>query len=201
MAAKTMRERLLTAEEMVQQDRAMRHDRRHFEALLLSLLQEGETDEAKKCLEERLKDEPRSAARFCENATVNAAISHYAHIAEKKDIAVRASANIPFDPGADEMQLAIAISNLLENAIHACEELPVKERYIEIRAKYKEQLLLEISNPCREKVPLNGEGHPFSSEAGHGVGTKSVLAFVRESGSEIRYIADEHVFRVRMIIN
>ena len=201
MAAKTMRERLLTAEEMVQQDRAMRHDRRHFEALLLSLLQDGETDEAKKCLEERLKDEPRSAARFCENATVNAAISHYAHIAEKKDIAVRASANIPFDPGADEMQLAIAISNLLENAIHACEELPVKERYIEIRAKYKEQLLLEISNPCREKVPLNGEGHPFSTEAGHGVGTKSVLAFVRESGSEIRYIADEHVFRVRMIIN
>ncbi|MCR4590034.1 MAG: GHKL domain-containing protein [Lachnospiraceae bacterium] len=201
MAAKAMKERLLTAEEMVQQDRAMRHDRRHFEALLLSLLEDGKTDEVKKCLEERLAQEPRSAARFCENATVNAAVSHYVSIAERKNIRVDVSMNVPFDPGTDEMQLAIAISNLLENAVHGCEELPEQERFIEISAKYKGQLLLEVANSCAAKVNLDEEGHPYTSEAGHGVGTRSVLAFVEQTGSEIRYIAEDRLFKVRMIIN
>lgn len=200
MAASSMRERLLTAEEMVQQDRAMRHDRRHFEALLMSLLQDGKTDEVRKCLEERLAQEPRSERKFCENTTVNAAITHYASVAERKDIEVTVSANIPSDTGTDEMKLAIVISNLFENAIHACEKMPEKERFINIKAKYKEQLLIEISNSCEKKVALDDEGHPYSTKGGHGIGTKSVLAFVNETGSEIRYIAEEKSFIVRMMI-
>jgi signal transduction histidine kinase len=200
MAAQSMRDRLLTAEELIQQDRAMRHDRRHFEALLMSLMQEGKTEEVKKCLEERLSQEPRSARKFCENTTVNAAITHYVSVAERKNIRVEASTNIPFETGVDEMQLAIVVSNLLENAIHACEELPEDERFIEIKAKYKEQLLLEISNPCDGKVPLDEEGHPYATAGDHGIGTKSVLAFVKQTDSEIRYIAEDKIFKVRMII-
>ena len=200
MAAESMKERLMTTEELMQQDRAMRHDRRHFEALLMSLLRDGKTEEVERCLEERLSLEPRTAARFCENTTVNAAITHYAAVAERKSIDVRASVNIPCDPGVDDMQLAIAISNLLENAIHACEKLPEDERYIEITAKYKEQLLLEIVNPCEGRVPLDEEGHPYSTEWDHGIGTRSVLAFSEQTDSEIRYIAEENVFKVRMII-
>ena len=199
MAAKSMRERLLAEEELVQQDRAMRHDRRHFEALLMSLIQDGKTEEAKKCLEERLSQEPHTAVRYCENTTVNAAITHYISMAERKGIKVKTSANIPFDPGVDEMQLAIAISNLLENAIHACEKLPESERFIEITARYKNQLLLEIVNSCDEKVPLDDEGHPYSNEGDHGIGTRSVLAFVESTGSDIRYVAEDRRFKVRLM--
>ena len=48
IAAKNMKERLQSAETVVQKDRMMRHDRRHFEALLYQLLEDGRTDEAKK---------------------------------------------------------------------------------------------------------------------------------------------------------
>ena len=200
MAAKSMKERLFSAEEMVQQDRAMRHDRRHFEALLMTLLEDGKVDEAKKCLEERLAQEPRSCRHYCENTTVNAAITHYAALAERNNIQMDVSTNIPFNPGVDEMQLAITISNLLENAIHACEKLPENERRIELKAKFKEQLLLEIVNTCEKKVPLDKMGHPFAEEDGHGVGTRSVLAFVDQTNSEIKYIAEDNRFKVRMII-
>jgi len=200
MAAGTMRERLLTAEELMQQDRAMRHDRRHFEALLLSLLRDGKSREAQNCLEERLAQEPRSAARYCENTTVNAAITHYVHNAKSKNIEVIISANIPVALEVDEMQLAIAISNLLENAIHECEKLPENERRIEITAKYKQQLLLEITNTCEGTVPLDDEGHPYSTMDDHGIGTKSVIAFANNTGSEIRYIASDGLFKVQMII-
>lgn len=67
--------------------------------------------------------EPHAYKKYCENTTVNAAIMHYVTMAERNDIKVTVSANIPYNTGADEMQLAIAISNLLENAIHACEKV------------------------------------------------------------------------------
>ena len=201
MAAEAMRERLESTEELVQQDRAMRHDRRHFEALLLSLIQEGKTDEVKRCLEERMAQEPHTVKRYCDNTTVNAAITHYISVAEKNDIKVEVSTNIPSELEVDDMQLAIAISNLLENAIHACEKLPIEDRYISLTAKYKNQLLLEVINSCDGMVTLDDEGHPVTSEDGHGTGTRSVLAFVSQTGSDIKYIAEDNRFKVRMIIN
>ncbi len=200
MAADSMKERLNATEEILSQDRAMRHDRRHFEALLLSLIQDGNVEEARKCLEERLSQEPRSSIRYCENPTVNAALMHYVSVAEKNSIQVKVSANIPYNPGVEEMQLAIAISNLLENAIHACEKLPEAERFIEITARFKQQLLFEIVNSCDGKTELNDEGYPVTSEIGHGIGTRSVLDFVEKTNSDIRYIAEGNRFKVRMII-
>ncbi|SEM36692.1 N-terminal 7TM region of histidine kinase [Butyrivibrio sp. ob235] len=200
MAAGSMRDRLNAAEELISQDRAMRHDRRHFEALVLALIQDGKVDEARKCLEERLSQEPRGSHRYCENTTVNAALMHYVTLAERSDIKVTVSTNIPYKTDVDEMQLAIAISNLLENAIHACEKVPEGERFIEVTAKYKQQLLLEISNSCNERAELDVDGHPVTSEDGHGIGTRSVLDFVKKTNSEIRYVAEDNKFKVRMIV-
>lgn len=200
IAANNMKERLTATEELMSQDRTMRHDRRHFEALLLSLIRDGKTDEARKCLEERLSQEPRSFKRYCENATVNAALMHYVTIAERNSIKVTISTNIPYDPGVDEMQLAIAISNLFENAIHACEKIPEADRFIEITARFKEQLLLEITNSYNGAKVLNEDGYPATKEEGHGIGTRSVLDFVRKTGSEIRYITEDNLFKVRLII-
>ena len=200
MAANSMKERLSATEEILSQDRTMRHDRRHFEALILSLIQDGKVDEARKCLEERMAQEPRASVRYCENATINAAIMHYVTVAQRNNIDVKVAANIPYNPGVDEMQLAIAISNLLENAIHACEKLPEAERFIEVNAKFKEQLLFELVNSCDGKVELDEDGYPVTKEVGHGIGTRSVLDFVQKTNSEIRYIAEDDKFKVRMII-
>ena len=200
MAAKTMKERLQSAETVMQKDRMMRHDRRHFEALLYQLLEDGKTEEAKKYLEERLAMEPKGMQKYCENTTVNAAISHYLSWAKKEGIQTTVSANIPVSLPVDEMELAITISNLLENAVYGCLKLPEAERYLKLTAKYKNQLLLEIENSCEGTVPLNKEGHPFSNENNHGIGTRSVLAFVNKTNSEIQYLAEKKRFRVRMII-
>lgn len=200
LAAKSMKERLQSAEAVMQKDRMMRHDRRHFEALLYRLLEEGKTEEAKKYLTERLAMEPQGVKKYCENTTVNAAISHYISWAEKEGIQTTVSANIPSGLTVDEMELAITISNLLENAVYACRKLPETERYLKLTAKYKKQLLLEIENSCEDTVSLDEDGHPFSNENNHGIGTRSVLAFVNKTDSEILYLAEEKRFRVRMII-
>ncbi|MGN0482504.1 MAG: GHKL domain-containing protein [Lachnospiraceae bacterium] len=200
LAAKSMKERLQSAEAVMQKDKVMRHDRRHFEALLFELLEDGRTEEAKKYLTERLSMESKGVQKYCENTTVNAVISHYISWAEKEDIQTTVSANIPVRLLVDEMELAITISNLLENAVYACMKLPEAERYLKLTAKYKNQLLLEIENSCEGTVSLDEDGHPFSKEKNHGIGTRSVLAFVGKTNSEIQYLAQEKRFRVRMIV-
>ena len=115
----------------------MRHDRRHFEALLYQLLEEGNAEEVKKYLAERLAMEPQPVMRYCENTTVNAAINHYMACAKMEKISMTVFANIPGGLPVDELELAIVISNLLENAINACRKLPETERYVKLTAKYK----------------------------------------------------------------
>lgn len=200
LAAKLMKNRLRSAEAIMQKDRLMRHDRRHFEALLYQLLEEGRVEEAKKYLKERLSMESKGMHNYCENTTVNAVISHYISWAEKEGINTTISANVPSELIVDELELAITISNLIENAINACTKLPDADRYLKLTAKYKNQLLLEIENSCKDKVSLDEEGYPFSNEKNHGTGTRSVLAFVNKTNSEIYYLAEEKRFRVRMII-
>ena len=200
ITAKNMKERLQFTESSIQKDRVMRHDRRHFEALLYQLLEKGNIEEAKKYLGERLAMEPQPVMKYCENTTVNAAISHYMACARMKKIPMTVSANIPIGLSVNELELAIVISNLLENAINACRKLPETGRYVKLTAKYKNQLLLEIENSCDRKVMLDEDGYPFSRDENHGIGTRSVLAFVNKTDSEISYLAEETRFRVRMII-
>ena len=200
IAAKNMKERLQLTESSMQKDRIMRHDRRHFEALLYQLLEEGNIEEAKKYLAERLAMEPQPVMKYCENTTVNAAISHYMACAKMEQIPMTVSANIPSGLSVNELELAIVISNLLENAIKACRKLPETERYVKLTAKYKNQLLLEIENSCDRKVVLDEDGYPFSREEDHGIGTRSVVAFVNKTDSEICYLTEGTRFRVRMII-
>ena len=200
IAAKNMKERLQLTESSMQKDRIMRHDRRHFEALLYQLLEEGNIEEVKKYLAERLAMEPQPVMKYCENTTVNAAISHYMACAKMENIAMTVSANIPSGLSVNELELAIVISNLLENAINACRKLPETDRYLKLTAKYKIQLLLEIENSCDRKVALDEDGYPFSKDENHGIGTRSVLAFVNKTDSEICYLAEGTRFRVRMIL-
>ena len=201
LAAKNMKERLFVTEEFVKSDRKLRHDRRHFEALLMTLLQEGNVDEAKKYLSEQLAEEPRTTKRYCENTTINVALIYYVCAAEKNNIPVETDVCIPSNISMDDLHLGMVVANLMENAINACKKIPQEKRFINIKAIYKEQLLLEIQNSCVSKVPLDENGYPFSNEAGHGIGTKSVVSFVEETGGCIQYESSENTFKVRVILN
>ena len=97
----------------------------------------------------------------------------------------------------------MALSNLMENAIHACEKLdPTHERgqWLCVRAVYTGQLILEVENPYSGEIPLDEKGYPIVREEGHGWGGESVRAFVRENGGELIYQVEKGVFDVRLLI-
>lgn len=200
LSAKAMRSRLKVAEESMEAERIIRHDRRHFEAMLLELMKQGETQKVQELLEQRVNSEPKKTRKWCDNETINATIEHYVSMAEKEYIQVRSSLNIPKELTVDSLQLAIALGNLIENAIHANQKLPVEDRFINLKAICKKQLLISIENACSSDVKLDENGHPFTKKQNHGIGTKSVIAFAEQNDSDVLYSIENGIFTVQMMI-
>ncbi len=201
LSGETMKQRLSFMDGSVGQMRVMQHDQRHLNATLLELIQHDEVENAAALLRQQIAAIPQKPVRYCENITVNAAVSYYAALAEGRRIRCDLRLDIPQKLPLAELALSMALSNLMENAIHACEKrVPPAERYLLVRALYTGQLILEVENPYSGEVLLDENGYPTVREKGHGWGGESVRAFVRENGGELLYQVANGVFNVRLLI-
>ncbi|MEG0378471.1 MAG: GHKL domain-containing protein, partial [Eubacterium sp.] len=198
ISTQMMGERIKSQEELVVMGRRESHDRRHFNHTILELLRQGNEKEAISLLERQDEALPMEKI-FCKNTTVNASITYYARICEKKNIEFSTSLDIPENIMADDVELSFAISNLLENALHAMMGMLNKEkRFISFKAVYNEVLFLSLKNAYEGNVVFDENGYPFSHEEGHGLGTQNVLSFVEKQNGTVEYTAKNGVFEVRM---
>lgn len=201
LAAGNMSQRLKLMEEVSAQNSRAAHDRRHFNNVLLELLERGETDEAAALLQSQNQTTPKISKVYCENPAVNAAVCHYAGLAEQAGIPAEIALDIPDNLNVDALELSMVVSNLMENAIQACERLPKKQTpYLRFTCRSAGRLLLEMENPCAGDTVLDENGYPVAREEGHGIGSKSVLAFAKKYDGELLYKIHNGVFRVRLLV-
>lgn len=85
--------------------------------------------------------------------------------------------SIPEKLPVDEAGLSLVLANALENAIHACKQLPEEQRRIVCRAIHYPRLMIEVVNSCNAPVALDQDGFPTSAQDGHGVGMQSIRSF------------------------
>lgn len=201
LSASSMADRIKLLDEAQNQSRITAHDHRHFNNTILELLEQQKTKEAIAFLRLQSSLKPTMIKDYCENTVVNAAVCYYARMAEEKGITTEISLDIPDLIQVNSLELAMVLSNLMENAIHACEILENgRERIICFSCRHVGRLLLEIRNPCEGSVALDENGCPVASESGHGMGTKSVRAFAAKNDAELLYHVADGDFRVRMLI-
>lgn len=200
MATLGLEQRIEMMDEYAKKLRVMNHDRRHFNAVLLEMLNQGEVEEAKKLLEKETYRVPKPIRKWCENETVNVAIGHYLSMAEEKGISLISRIDIPKEIEYDTIGLSMMLGNLIENAIHACQQIDHEEKVIVIKVIHQGQFIIEIENSCVKKVELDKNGYPTTKKMNHGYGTKSVVAFVKENNGEILYSTKENRFSVRIIL-
>lgn len=201
LSAHAMEGRIQMLDEAQQKSRIEIHDRRYFNHTLLELLEQHKTEDAIDFLKQQSASEPAKIRNCCENTIVNAAVCYYVGLAESHHIPIDMNLDIPGTLSIDSLELAMVLSNLMENAIHACVALEKgKERYIRLTCHHVGRLVLEISNPCDESVSLDAWNHPIAIEKGHGAGTKSILAFAKQHDAEVFYQVVGGVFRVRLLI-
>lgn len=201
LAADGMAERLKLMEEASAQNSRTAHDRRHFNNVLLELLEHGQAAEAATLLQSRNQSEPKEGRAYCENPAVNAAVCHYASIAEQYGINADIVLDVPSKLSVNALELSMAVSNLMENAIKACLNMPEGTTpYIRFNCCNAGRLLIEMENPCVRDVKLDQSGNPIASGEGHGIGSRSVAAFANKYDGELMYKAENGIFRVRLIV-
>ena len=192
--------RLSLMDESVRQMSIVQHDRRHLGNTLLSLLAEGETDKAVDLIRRQSESLPKKPRSYCQNVPVNAAVSYYADLADQRGVSCDIRLDIPKTISIDELSLAMAVSNLMENAVNAVSALSVERRKLHFSAAYTGQLVMEISNPYEGAAELDADGIPISRTEGHGRGSQSVAEFVSRCGGELVYETGGGVFTVRIMI-
>ena len=201
LAAGNMSRRLELIEEVSAQNSRAAHDRRHFNNVLLELLEQGKPGEAAALLQTQNQAAPKINKVYCENAVVNAAVCHYASLANEAGILEEIVLDVPRDLSVDALELSMAISNLMENAIQACTMLSKNQApYLRFTCRSMGRLLLEIENPCTESTVLDEGGYPIACEKDHGIGSKSVIAFAKKYDGELLYKIEKNVFRVRLLV-
>ena len=118
---------------------------------------------------------------FSHAPLVNAALSIYFKRAEEVGIKIRHKIDLPATFSTDESDLAVLLSNLLENAITASKRQPPSARELSIIIRnVGGQYVLEISNRYDFPIKLGANGLPYSTEIGHGLGMISLAAFAKK---------------------
>ncbi len=200
-AAATMGERLALMDQVAQQQSIASHDRRHFNSMILRLLEQEETEEAILSLKQQDAVAPAQGTIYCRNKAVQAVTAYHVEPAKSKGIRCEVDLDVPASLPFDSVELALVVANLLENAIEAVSSLPgERERYIRFTCLRRGRLILAINNPCAPQTKLGPDGLPQALKSGHGIGTRSVVAFAAKHQAELLYTIEEGIFSVRLLI-
>lgn len=166
-------------EEANQKMAVIRQDIRSYNQRLSTLLKAKKNEKALQLItqcDEHIQQ--TTIQSFCKNPIINAALSLYINKAKQEQVPVEYKIDLPTAMEVDENELAILLSNLLENAFQASYKQPEGKRSIKIITRMKDaQLVLSVGNRFDGKVTLGEDKLPVTNRNGHGLGMRSLALF------------------------
>ena len=188
---------LKTARENELTSKTIRHDFRHHNQNLESMLKKGEVEEALSYLKQY--NDSLDAARlndFCPNITVNAILNSFYTKAQKNGISVSVAADVKEKTAISDMDFVAVLSNLLENAINGCIECKsAGDIEVNIRT-VADKTVIVCSNPCIQDISI--ENNMIKNR---GIGIAGMLSAIRKYGGDIKYSYDSGRLTVCIILN
>lgn len=133
---------------------------------------------------------------FCRSPLINAALSMYSRRAETFAIKTSFKVDLPEKFSTDESELAVVISNLLENAIIASKKNPPSEREISLTLRNNGgQNVLEVTNRFDFPIPVGENGLPCTKRIGHGLGMASLEIFANKNDAFVDFSHEDGIVR------
>ncbi len=191
---------ILTSEERL---KILRHDIRHFSIIMNTCLKDGAMEDAKHLLsgleDALLKSE---TPHYCQNYIINSVLTYYLDAAKNEGIQVQADFTVPPKDTIDSTSFSVVLANALDNALVACRNESI-ERCIKLKSRMNgSQYLMEIANTCSTDIVFDEDGLPISQKGiEHGIGTKSILSFARQTHSSVIFRQEHGQFILQMITN
>ena len=176
--------------------RRIRHDRRQHAQVVLGLLNQGKTDEARSYMKDYADSmEADTQPPLCGNFVADALCRRYETLARQAGIDVELVAALPEDAGARGSDLAVFLGNLWENAAAAL-RAEEKRRYIRLQIEDGDgRILIRMENSYGGEIGVE-EGRFLSTKPGRnnaeGIGIASVRAVAARYGgmADFTYTGD-----------
>ena len=171
---------------------------------LENLINAGKTAEAMEFIGRQVKilDSTR-IKQYSKLPLINAAISVYFRRAENFGIKTISKVDLPEKILTDESELAVLVSNLLENAIAASlkqKNSSPREISIILRS-IGGQNVLEIENRYDLPIKLGENGLPYTTKIGHGLGMSSLEMFAKKYNAFVDFSQENGFVRVNLYWN
>lgn len=139
-------------------------------------------------------------AVYTRNRSVDAVIAPLAQLAQEKNIEMEWKGILPEEINVSIFDLCTIISNLLKNAIEACEKIPEgQERRIETKVgSYNGQIFITIRNTVANEVVIENQKLKTSKKdkENHGIGSQNVKEAVEKYDGIIVYECENGWFIV-----
>ncbi len=176
---------------MMEKNRIQTHDMKHHLLVLREYGQEKQWDSLMSYLNELSEDIlAKKKTGWTQTGILDTILEQKKEKAESEGIEFSIQADrigaLPFS----DLEICTLFSNLLDNAIEACEKIEGNRRWIEIQITRKSGMLyLTISNSIKDR-PSEQEGKLITNKQNHqlhGYGIKSVQKIVRKYEGDFSY--------------
>lgn len=182
-----------------QKYRIERHDYRHNLQTIAALLESQEHEQARELIKEYAgSSQSALPERYCSNPVIDAVLSSYLSKARDQQIRLSLRMSFPEKLPVNETELATVFANALENAIHACAEVPEPDRLLEITVMTDPCFMFQIRNAYTGTIDFDADGIPRSRSQNHGFGTRSIVAFCSKNHADYEFKADPDFFCLRI---
>ncbi len=192
-----LQEQLKTAKENELSAKTVRHDFKHHNQNIESMLKKGEVREALNYL--RQYNDSLDATKLndlCPNITVNAILNSFCAKAQKNGVAVSVEADTGEKSTISDMDFVAVLSNLLDNALNGCIECGSDgEIKVNIRM-VADKTVIVCRNPCRPDISI--ENNMIQNR---GIGIASMLSAIRKYDGDIKYSFNDGELTACIILN
>jgi sensor histidine kinase YesM len=179
------------AQSRYEQTCSFRHDIKNHLLVLHQLLKEGKSNEANEYLRNlEVVSDALSFQVKTGNTTVDALLSSKLAVAAQIGIHLQYSVLIPKLSYVSDMDWCIILSNVLDNAISACEDVSDQDRFICLSGRQKGNVyLLKIENSCRNNTKLPTEG----------IGLSNIKAVLQKYSGKVDIEVINNVFKLNAL--
>ncbi len=180
----------------------LRHEMKHHIDSLKALCEDGDINRVTKYVNSLSGEFCSEPSRFSDHALINALVSSCSKRAKALGADFEASVQVPEAINIEDTDLAVVLSNIIDNAIEALSLVPEeKDRRLSIKVAIFEDTGLFIS--CintfhgERKQDERGAFISTKSEEGHGIGLKAMHRVAEKYNSIILPEVEGNVFHIK----
>lgn len=203
-----LNEQLLYEAQREQSDESLRRFRHDFKNHILvvnAMLEQGDTDGAKRYFSGISSDIAQTLPQY---STGNPIANSLLHIksaeAAEHNTEILFDGMIPAD-GVEPKDMCVCVGNLLDNAMEACAALPdTEKKRISVSAVVKNNtFLLTVQNPIDPGKKLNKNQMPATTKSdkrAHGIGLRNVKDTVKKYNGALQLSAENGMFTAALFM-